>query len=79
MIAIHLRAKNDVNGNPQRCYLILDNDGDAVDAVDEGYMGHGALKRHYADIRVGVTIEVTPAEYKSWLETFAAKRTGGVS
>lgn len=70
MIALHLRASNDTNGNPRRLFLILDNDGDAVDAVDEGYSGYGAIARNYPEIKIGATIEVTPAEYRSWLKTF---------
>jgi len=70
MFAIHLRGPNDRNGNPVRCYLILDNDGDAVDAVDEEYKSHGALKRNYPDVKIGVSIETTSAEVRGWLATF---------
>jgi hypothetical protein len=70
MFAIYLKGPNDRNGNPVRCYLILDNDGDAVDAVDEGYAGHGALKRDYPDVKIGATIATTAAEVRGWLATF---------
>lgn len=74
LTAIHLKAKNDTNGNPRRLYLILDNDSDAVDAVDEGYKGRGALDEHYEGVPIGVTIQVTPKEYRDWLRHFHGSR-----
>ena len=32
-------AGNDINGNPRRVWLAYDNDGIAVDTLDEGYRG----------------------------------------
>jgi hypothetical protein len=35
----HLRAKNDPNGNPQRCYVLINEDGSIHDVINEGYKG----------------------------------------
>lgn len=43
VIALHLCAKNDVNGNPRRCFVVLDARGRTVETIDEGYAGEGAL------------------------------------
>lgn len=32
----HFCAANDVNGNPQRCYVLVDEDGRNLAAWDEG-------------------------------------------
>ena len=39
----HHCAPNDRNGNPQRCYVLLDLDDVAVAAWDEGYLGNLAV------------------------------------
>lgn len=42
--AIHVRAKNDVNGNPRRAYVVLDNRQSTVkDIIDIGYRGSSVL------------------------------------
>jgi hypothetical protein len=38
----HLCARNDVNGNPQRLY-VLSVDGERIAAWNEGYLGHHAV------------------------------------
>lgn len=35
----HLRASNDKNGNPRRIFVLLDEKGNVVTAIDEGYGG----------------------------------------
>jgi hypothetical protein len=41
---IHYCAQNDRNGNPQRCYVLLDPDDNApIAAWNEGYYGHDAV------------------------------------
>jgi hypothetical protein len=39
---LHLCAKNDYNGNPQRAYVLIDEDG-PVAVWDEGYYGCDAV------------------------------------
>ncbi len=39
MISIHFCATNDINGNPRRCYAIINNNGDWKAVLDEGYLG----------------------------------------
>ena len=39
---LHLCAKNDYNGNPQRAYVLIDEDG-PVAVWDEGYYGSDAV------------------------------------
>jgi hypothetical protein len=43
----HFCAANDVNGNPQRCYVLVDEDGRNLAAWDEGYLGHHAVPEYW--------------------------------
>jgi hypothetical protein len=54
----HLKAHNDVNGNPRRCYIGRAEDGAVLAVVDEGYSGpnaalwvRAAYRDNYAGIR----------------------------
>lgn len=40
---VHYCAPHDHNGNPQRCYVLIDPDDVAVAAWDEGYLGDHAV------------------------------------
>jgi hypothetical protein len=68
MIAIKIRTKNDTNGNPRRGWIIVDEEGEVVNFIDEGYAGKGALHtyahKHY--IVEGPEIQVGPGEYRAW-------------
>jgi hypothetical protein len=69
MLYIHLNAGHTGNGNPRRLFLVIDPDsGQAVDAVDEGYEGTGAVTREYPGIKAGPEIHTTPAEYRELLK-----------
>ena len=73
--AIHLAAKNDPNGNPQRLYLVLDAEtGAVIEAVDEGNRGIGSLYEAYPHFKglafSPVRIEVSRSEYHSTLKQF---------
>lgn len=68
MIAIYLNAGNDRNGNPRRCFVILDDQANIIDVIDEGYKGTGALKENYEGIAISPRIETTPGDYKAFLE-----------
>jgi len=43
----HLCADNDVNGNPRRCFIVIDRAGRLVEVLDEGYVGEGELHARY--------------------------------
>lgn len=80
-LVIHAAAKNDANGNPRRCYLVVDRAGFAM-AIDEGYSGDRAIDAELGpelgrELRGRVTgrLEVSPRDYKSLLRDFGA---GGV-
>ena len=68
MMYIHLITKHDVNGNPRRLYLVLDDLGIPVDAIDEGYAGSRNVRNKYPNVVDGPRIVVTPTEYRGWLK-----------
>ena len=75
MTVINMCAPNDVNGNPRRLFVVLDEEG-VQWIIDEGYAGDGGLK-HWAEQtghRIGypVRINVTASEYVSWRKEQAA-------
>ncbi len=75
MIAIHINAGNNTNGNPRRGWIIADNDGQFVDFVDEGFQGTGALRvAGYNELPRTKTLKVTPATYQ---ELRRESRRGG--
>ena len=70
--AIHLRATNDANGNPRRCFVIFDGDGSRIGAVDEGYNGAQAIERSGllpkgAEVNLLCQISVPVSEYRDSL------------
>lgn len=73
MIAIHLNAGNNANGNPRRIYVVLDADANIVGTVDEGYEGNARLKREYPGVKIGPTFATSPAEYRDLCKHKRAK------
>lgn len=82
---LHLCADNDRNGDPRRCFAVLERaTGYHVETIDEGYEGEGALYKRYPWFhhsvahRHGLTpayatrVNTTPAEYRRWLRRFDA-------
>ena len=60
---IYIATTNDTNGNPRRGWIRTNcSTGKALEWVEEGYEGHGAI-RAYDD---GETMKITvaPAEFK---------------
>ena len=58
---LHLCANNDYNGNPQRLYVLSNEEGKFIAAWDEGYNGHHAVpgiwrKEAYMAQRVNVSV-----------------------
>ena len=73
-IVFHLRATNDVNGNPRRCFLVLDlSTGATLDCIDEGYSGRAAWQKRYPRAVEADSIEVTPREYRAKLKAHGRK------
>jgi hypothetical protein len=66
---IHYCAKNDVNGNPQRCYVLIDSDdGNPVAAWDEGYYGLDCVPGIWrTDAYHAERIDCSIAKYKKLL------------
>ena len=59
---IYIATENDRNGNPRRGWIRTTSDGQAVEWIEEGYEGRGAIR----GIQEGETMKIhlTPAEYK---------------
>ena len=56
----HYCAPNDVNGNPQRAFVLINPEGEQVAAWDEGYLGDHAVpgiwrRAAYAADRINVS------------------------
>ncbi len=66
-IILHLKARNDINGNPRRLYLPLDKLGNIVNVIDEGYRGESVLP-YGSDGRTIISINVSVSEYKKWIK-----------
>lgn len=67
MIAIKLNAGNTPNGNPQRVFVILGENG-IIDTIDEGYLSHGALHAKYPTLNVVAEFPTTKTEYRNLLK-----------
>ena len=66
----HLCATNDRNGNPQRLYALIDEDGEMIAAWDEGYYGHQAVPGPWRDAAYCADRQsVTVKEYKRILRS----------
>lgn len=71
--ALRIAADNDRNGNRRRCWIVFDGDGNTIAAVDEGYEGTAALRRHYPNAReLGRRIPTTATYYRKMLRDFGA-------
>jgi hypothetical protein len=75
-LAIHLKAKNDMNGNPRRVFVVIDTDprlgcgeSEIIDVIDEGYAGDGELRRNHG-LRAELEFETTPAERRALLSRY---------
>ena len=74
MIYLHLSTKHDTNGNPRRLFLILNEKGDPINAIDEGYAGNSQVRKEHPDAVAGPRIEVTISEYRGWLRWAKEKK-----
>jgi len=64
-VGVHLCAPNDRNGNPQRAYMVLADDG-CHWVYDEGYHGIHAVPEHHRERIAGrwTRISISRAEYR---------------
>ena len=60
----HLRAENDRNGNPGRCFALYASDGSIVAVLDEGY--RGTPKECLGLVQLP-SVEISRGEYRDWL------------
>jgi len=60
-VLLHLKAKNDVNGNPRRLFVLLEN-GEVRKVVNEGYRG---IPEELRALPI-IPINVTTSEFESW-------------
>ncbi len=73
MVILHLNAGHNVNGNPRRCYVVIDKTGCIKRVIDEGYAGDSALWAAYPKLKgktYPVDFDVTPAEYRRLLKNY---------
>lgn len=74
MISILLDAGHDINGNPRRVWVVLDEDGSFVETIDEEYLGSSAVSKKYPNVILGPTFKTTAKEYRSLLKFHAVKK-----
>jgi len=66
---IRLNAGNDKNGNPRRVFVVFDDKGEIVKAVNEGYAGRAALtEAGITEQWSGYTFMTTPGEYRDLIK-----------
>ena len=67
---LHLCAKNDLNGNPRRLYVMSNEEGKYIAAWDEGYKGSDAVPGEFRkDAYLSQRFDVTVTEYNKLLRT----------
>lgn len=67
---VHYCASNDVNGNPQRCYVLTDLDGQPVAVWDEGYLGSHAVPGWWRETAYNAPrISCSVTKYRKLLRT----------
>ena len=72
---LHMCAKNDYYGNPQRLYVMSDDEGKFIQCWDEGYNGYHAVPeelRNEAYLAQRVNVSVT--KYKQLLRTLPTSK-----
>lgn len=74
---LHFCASTDLNGNPQRCYVLFNPDGRSCAAWDEGYNGHHAVPGVWRDAAYdSERVQVSVKEYKKILKTLPSPDYG---
>ena len=67
VFGIRLKAKNDINGNPRRCWVVFNVEGLRIDTIDEGYVGASAFVDRYPGGVPLMHVPVTVATYRAEL------------
>jgi hypothetical protein len=63
---LHLCAKNDYYGNPQRLYVMSNNDGLFVKCWDEGYNGYHAVPEELRnEAYLAQRLDISEAKYNT--------------
>jgi hypothetical protein len=60
----HLRAENSPNGNPQRVFVMISDDGRILNVVDEGYQGLPKACRGLVELP---SINISKADYHDYI------------
>lgn len=62
----HVKAPNDTNGNPRRCFVIYDLDSGRgiTEVIDEGYSGRPIRLRDMYEL---ANVNVSAREYRSFI------------
>jgi hypothetical protein len=72
---IHYCAVNDVNGNPQRCYVLHDEDQTPIAVWDEGYMGSDAVPGVWRKAAYNARrVKCSETKYRKLLKTLPSPR-----
>ena len=67
---LHMCAKNDLNGNPRRLYVMSDEEGKYIAAWDEGYKGSDAVPGPFREkAYLSQRFDVSVREYNKLLRT----------
>lgn len=70
VLILHLIADNDINGNARRLFLVINLDGEIIEAIDEECLGPAAYSQKYP-FRVSLpVIEISVKEYKRYLKKY---------
>lgn len=68
----YLCAKNDINGNPRRVFVLIDEDGEQLAAWDESYKGCDAVPGDFRDMawssKMNNRKDITVKEYMAALK-----------
>jgi hypothetical protein len=70
IMAIHLDAGRDTNGNPRRIFVVFDSKAEVIDAIDEGYQGSGGVIRKYGKIPISERFETSPSARRELMRKF---------
>jgi hypothetical protein len=63
VFGVRLKAPNDPNGNPRRCWVVFDRLGNRIDCIDEGYVGMTAFTDKYPG---GAEVLCVPVAYRAY-------------
>ncbi len=67
----HMKAPNDINGNPRRLFMVYDSGTQF--AIDEGYKGKPKFLNYGGDFQELIPVNISAKEYRSILAEFSGK------